>query len=162
MAKQRNDFTIRSRKLFTLYPYKAQYITNNTIPLPYIKKKDLCNDHKLSLTFAQFKTLEDAFADELMLYLRDGRSYQLPFRMGYLQFIRYQGLINRFEGIKLMKKELRYMDNWKFSLLWGRKQKNVSLKYKWLWKVYLVKEDWRKVQDYFEEDPTIILNLRQK
>lgn len=121
------------------YPYKKNLEKgSNTVPDPYIKAKDVVDNHEYSLDYEQWLSVITTYIELIAEDLKQGLKFKMPNRLGYLQIVKFKTnkLINLCVTTK-HKKIVYYnnlmTENHFFKLKWHRQGTTASMKFKWHW-----------------------------
>lgn len=152
------------RDLYLQYPYKKNPPFTNTIPVPYIKQKDV-SDHKWAITYAEYNEVIDTFADEIIKLLQDGDEWQIGSNMGVISLrkIKCKSFIDRIASKEQGKRVTRIRNNYENYMLvtaWDRAK--YALRNKWLWRFKLIPKVLRDIYLKTDEDFTYIFKFKDK
>lgn len=143
------DFTLKQS--FKGYPYKNQNITN-TVPVPYIKAKDLIPDHEYSITYKEYCEIIRSFLFYLFEYLKYGNTFVIPHSLGKFTIKKYKG---KFFDYKTLTPDTfnERLGGFKFKLIWRRGVKDGGkFKNKWRWRCYISKTKWKELFGFYEKN----------
>jgi hypothetical protein len=131
---------ITLKDMFSDYPYKCQHVTK-TIPVPYIKAKDVICDHQYSVTYKEWILILSTYVKYVRQYLFQGNTYKLPHRMGDILIIKTKAGFTNFntplkntDGTWNISKNT-HTNGYKAKIYWDRFNSRCTLSYKWLFKL---------------------------
>jgi hypothetical protein len=144
-------------KVFTLkncfinYPYKDQNITN-TVPIPYIKSKDLVTDHEYSITYKEYCEIIRSFLYYLFEYLKYGSTFVIPHSLGKLTIKKYKGKYFDYKTLTPNTFSDK-LGGLKFKIIWRRGVKDGGkCKNKWKWRCYISKTKWVELFEFYRNN----------
>lgn len=163
MSKQRITLQELYQKGYTYPCWDLELLNKNIVPRPYVPISKLKCDHEYALDFYKWREIVDTYLKYLLLYLRTGKEFKLPFFMGFLQLRRYKGGGHDWQYWKKYKVLRKYKNvhtqGYRPVIKWYRHTKHCRLNKRWHWKIDLTPKAWSEYSDWLMKDFTRINNL---
>lgn len=145
------------------YPYKKQLpVSSNTIPVPYIKKSEIIDNHIHSLDWYEWSKIADEYVKVVGERLLAGETIRMDGRLGSFQIVKSKTkkfidkIKSKEKGTQVFRFKNEY-DNYFFYIQWMRK--NISYTpNKWIWKCKAQTAFIKKIYD----DPSLIYKFNNR
>lgn len=147
------------KDLYYQYPYKKKHT----------KFTSLCTtkeetDHKYTLTYPEWCKIIDCYTKHVLKYLLTGKNVELPYRLGFLKFVKYKTTKNinwkqtNKHGKIVKQKNMMFGGYW-FKI---KIKRSIKIAYQNLWSVKLSKTAFKRTLKELRDNPSLMYNFDSK